>query len=179
MFERFSDEARSVVVLATNTSRANGNPEIEPLHLLHALAATCEDGLVGRLLKVHRLTPARLNEAMQKRRGSSHPTGHRPFSAESKAALEAALRCAMQYESHRIDGEHLLVGVLKCDSLRPALIELEVSASTLIAQAKELAQSATVPTASDKRQKAHRAAADGLALLAEALQLIIEEAFSE
>ena len=48
MFERFTDKARKVVVLAKNKATENGDTEIRPVHMLYGLAAT--DGVAARAL---------------------------------------------------------------------------------------------------------------------------------
>ena len=141
MFERFTEEARWVVVHAQEEARDLRSERIEPVHLL--LALTRDPGRGGTTLRGAGVEPDRLREALSRRaldadalaavgidldavrsaaeaafgpgaldRGKPVPTGHLPFSDESKRVLEQTLRYVTRTQQKRIDSGHVLVGLL-------------------------------------------------------------------
>jgi ATP-dependent Clp protease ATP-binding subunit ClpA len=141
MFERFTEEARWVVVHAQEEARDLRSERIEPVHLL--LALTRDPGRGGTTLRGAGVEPDRLREALSRRaldadalaavgidldavrsaaeaafgpgaldRGKPVPTGHLPFSDECKRVLEQTLRYVTRTQQKRIDSGHVLVGLL-------------------------------------------------------------------
>ena len=141
MFERFTEEARWVVVHAQEEARDLRSERIEPVHLL--LALTRDPGRGGTTLRGAGVEPDRLREALSRRaldadalaavgidldavrsaaeaafgpgaldRGKPVPTGHLPFSDECKRVLEQTLRYVTRSQQKRIDSGHVLVGLL-------------------------------------------------------------------
>jgi ATP-dependent Clp protease ATP-binding subunit ClpA len=130
MFERFTREARAAVVRAREAARWTGAEQVEPEHLLLALAggdgadaaarAFAEAGIDARTIEkaieqdlVAALqvvgVPAAVVEATP-----AHPRADMPgFGAAAKAALEDALREAVRLGDRRIRSGHLLLGVLR------------------------------------------------------------------
>ena len=114
MFERFTDDARRVVVLAQEQCRLLGTPHIGTEHLLLGLLA--EEHLVSaRALQAVGVT---LPEATERIRaavaGSSGPVaGHIPFTPNAKKALELSLREVLQLGSRDISPGHILLGLVR------------------------------------------------------------------
>jgi ATP-dependent Clp protease ATP-binding subunit ClpC len=113
MFERFTDRARSVVVLAQEESRLLGHNHIGTEHLLLGLLAERE-GVAARALESLGVT---LDAARQLVReivgpGSEAARGHIPFTPRAKKILELSLREALSLGSEVISTEHLLLGLI-------------------------------------------------------------------
>jgi ATP-dependent Clp protease ATP-binding subunit ClpA len=144
VFERFTQEARQVVVAAQEEARGLRADEIAPVHLLLAIAGCGGPG--GHVLDAAGLTPGRLRSAAapagdpldadalaalgvdlaQVRAaveaafgpGALDPPGtssHIRFAAGSKRSLEESLRHAVRHRDRRIDSGSLLAGVLAVD----------------------------------------------------------------
>ena len=116
MFERFTERARQVVVLAQDEARRLGHDHIGTEHLLLGLLRE-EGGLAARVLEGVGIT---LGEARQEvlravGRGEVAPTGQIPFTPGGKKALELALREAVALGHNYIGTEHILLGVLRAD----------------------------------------------------------------
>src|SRR6185312_7323084 len=95
MFERFTERARQVVVLAQGEARHFGDPSIGTDHLLLG-AAREGDGIGARALRSFDLTPDRLRDLLRPGRTEVVPpsSGQMPFTSEAKASLEHAGRVA-------------------------------------------------------------------------------------
>jgi ATP-dependent Clp protease ATP-binding subunit ClpA len=113
VFERFTDKARRVVVLAQEEARRLGHNAIGSEHLL--LGLICEgEGAAGQTLAALgiELDPARAAVERIEGRGTGKPSGHIPFTPGAKRVLEAALREALRFGHSYIGTEHVLLGVL-------------------------------------------------------------------
>jgi len=145
MFERFTEEARWVVVHAQEEARALRAARIDPVHLL--LALTRDPGPGGTTLRNAGVDADRLRAALQRSSGldadalatmgidldrvravaeaafgagaldrhAPAPSGHLPFARDSKKALEESLRATVRRKERRIDSGHVLAGVLAVD----------------------------------------------------------------
>jgi ATP-dependent Clp protease ATP-binding subunit ClpC len=113
MFERFTDEARRVVVQAQEESRELNHSYIGTEHLL--LGVLREDGGVAAealaSLEVG-LDPAREQVAEITGRGQQAPSGHIPFTPRAKKVLELSLREALRLGHPYIGPEHILLGLI-------------------------------------------------------------------
>jgi ATP-dependent Clp protease ATP-binding subunit ClpC len=113
MFERFTDRARRVVVLAQEEARGLDHNFIGTEHLLLGLLHV--DDTAGQLLQGLGFgldeTRARVEAAGQPRRHA--PSGHIPFTPRAKKTLEMSLREALQMGDNFIGGEHILLGLLR------------------------------------------------------------------
>ena len=114
MFERFTDRARRVVVLAQEESRLLSHDYIGTEHLLLALVHEGE-GVAAKALE--RLGVA-LDDVRERVRemvgtGGSAPTGHIPFTPRAKKVLELSLREALQLGHNYIGTEHVLLGLVR------------------------------------------------------------------
>ena len=114
VFERFTDRARRVVVLAQEESRRLNHNFIGTEHILLGLIQEREGvaaqalGALGIRLEAVR---ARVEETVG--RGESTPSGHIPFTPRAKKVLELSLREALQFGHNYIGTEHLLLGLIR------------------------------------------------------------------
>ena len=114
MFERFTDEARSMVVASEELCRQAGHPEVGTGHILLALIDDPQ-GLAARVLAAEGVSPdqvrASVNSALGPGQGGT--AGHIPFSTDAKKVLELSLREAIRSQSDHIGEEHILLGLLR------------------------------------------------------------------
>jgi ATP-dependent Clp protease ATP-binding subunit ClpA len=114
MFERFTDRARRVVVLAQEEARLLNHDYVGTEHLLLGLIHEGQGGaakaleLLGIRLEVVR---AQVEEIVG--RGQRAPTGHIPFTPRAKKVLELSLREAKQLGHDYIGTEHILLGLIR------------------------------------------------------------------
>jgi ATP-dependent Clp protease ATP-binding subunit ClpC len=107
MFERFTDEARVVVVHAQEEVRLLGHDHIGTEHLLLALLHD-EDSETGRLLRAAGAGSAAVRQLIQESQDrTKKPQGHIPFTPRAKRALEQALRVAQRLGQPDIRRPHL------------------------------------------------------------------------
>ncbi len=113
MFERFTDRARRVVVLAQEESQRLSHNYIGSEHLLLGLLAERE-GVAARALESLNVTLTAAREQVEEiiGPGQQTPRGHIPFTPRAKKILELALREALTTGSEVIDTEHLLLGLI-------------------------------------------------------------------
>ena len=114
-FEKFTDKARHVLVLAQEEARALSQPHVGSEHLLLGLAKEPE-GMAAQALEHVGVTyegaleaVRALNEATK----AEEPTAHLSFSPRVKRILETSLREAMQMGQSYISTEHLLLGIIR------------------------------------------------------------------
>jgi ATP-dependent Clp protease ATP-binding subunit ClpC len=114
VFERFTDRARRVVVLAQEEARMLNHNYIGTEHILLGLArerdgvaAKALDGLNIRLDAVRREVEEIIGQ------GQAAPTGHIPFTPRAKKVLELSLREALQLGHNYIGTEHILLGLIR------------------------------------------------------------------
>ena len=113
MFERFTDRARRVVVLAQEESQRLSHNYIGSEHLLLGLLAERE-GVAARALESLNVTLTAAREQVEEiiGPGQQTPRGHIPFTPRAKKILELSLREALTMGSEVIDTEHLLLGLI-------------------------------------------------------------------
>ena len=114
MFERFTDRARRVVVLAQDEARALNHNYIGTEHLLLGLIHEGE-GVAAKALESMDVTldKARAQVVEIIGEGQSAPSGHIPFTPRAKKVLELSLREALQLSHNYIGTEHILLGLLR------------------------------------------------------------------
>jgi ATP-dependent Clp protease ATP-binding subunit ClpA len=114
VFERFTDRARRVLVLAQEESRLLGHSFIGTEHLLLGLISNGK-GSAFEALHRHGLTLDSARQEVEDLVGSndSTPTGSPPFTPRAKKALELALRESLQLGHKEIRTGHLLLGLLR------------------------------------------------------------------
>jgi hypothetical protein len=114
MFERFTDRARRVVVLAQEEARMLGHNYIGTEHLLLGLIHE-GDGVAARALQSMgiELDVVRVRVAEVVGKGQHPLPGHIPFTPRSKKVLELSLREARQLGHDYIGTEHILLGLVR------------------------------------------------------------------
>ena len=114
MFERFTDRARRVVVLAQEEARMLNHDYIGTEHILLGLIHE-GDGVAYRALTQMGISLADVRRAIQEIIGEGHrtPTGHIPFTPRAKKVLELSLREALQLGHNYIGTEHILLGLVR------------------------------------------------------------------
>src|ERR1700676_234722 len=110
MFERFTDRARRVVVLAQEEARLLNHNYIGTEHILLGVTAESDSGAALVLGQRGVTLPvARAEVQTVLGRGVSPFAGHVPFTARAKKVLELALREASQRRDNAIGAEHILL----------------------------------------------------------------------
>ncbi len=114
MFERFTERARQIVVLAQDEARALGHNYIGTEHLLLGLLRE-EDALPAGVLRSHdvALEAARTQVRSIVGSGDEVTSGQIPFTPRAKRVLELALREALSLGHNYIGTEHILLGLLR------------------------------------------------------------------
>ena len=114
MFERFTDRARRVVVLAQEEARLLNHNYIGTEHILLGLIHEGE-GVAARSLKSLgiRLDSVRSQVVETIGQGHQSPSGHIPFTPRAKKVLELSLREALQLGHNYIGTEHILLGLIR------------------------------------------------------------------
>jgi ATP-dependent Clp protease ATP-binding subunit ClpC len=114
VFERFTEEARQVIVFAQDEARLLRHNYIGTEHILLGLLRE-EQGLAARVLESFDITveEVRARVARIVGRGDEVTTGQIPFTPRSKWVLEGALREALSLGHNYIGSEHLLLALLR------------------------------------------------------------------
>ncbi|HET9173382.1 MAG TPA: Clp protease N-terminal domain-containing protein [Actinospica sp.] len=114
MFERFTDQARRVVVLAQEEARLLHHNYLGTEHLLLGVIRE-RDGLAARALADLGVSLEAVRDEVLViiGRGERTPTGHIPFTPRAKKVLELTLREALQLGTDYIGTEHLLLGLIR------------------------------------------------------------------
>jgi hypothetical protein len=114
MFERFTDRARRVVVLAQEEARMLDHNYIGTEHVLLGIIHEGESSAARALESLGvTLQPARQQVEQIIGRGKHPPSGHVPFTPRCKKVLELSLREALQLGDNYIGPEHILLGLLR------------------------------------------------------------------
>jgi hypothetical protein len=114
VFERFSDRARRVVVLAQEEARLLNHNYIGTEHLLLGLIHEGEGVAAQALTQLDVSLEAVRGEVTEIiGQGVEAPTGHIPFTPRAKKVLELSLREALQLGHNYIGTEHILLGLLR------------------------------------------------------------------
>lgn len=114
MFERFTDRARRVVVLAQEEARMLNHNYIGTEHILLGLVREGE-GVAAKALESMDISLNAVREQVQEiiGEGSHAPSGHIPFTPRAKKVLELSLREALQLGHNYIGTEHILLGLIR------------------------------------------------------------------
>ena len=114
MFERFTDRARRVVVLAQEEARMLNHNYIGTEHILLGLIHEGE-GVASKALEQLGVSLDAVREQVQEiiGQGQQAPTGHIPFTPRAKKVLELSLREALQLGHNYIGTEHILLGLIR------------------------------------------------------------------
>ena len=116
MFQRFTDRARRVVVLAQQEARMLNHDYIGTEHILLALIHEGE-GVAARALTTMGISLGAMRQAVEGiiGRGTQPPpeSGHIPFTPRAKKVLELSLREALQLGNDYIGTEHILLALIR------------------------------------------------------------------
>ncbi|MDX1468907.1 MAG: ATP-dependent Clp protease ATP-binding subunit [Acidimicrobiia bacterium] len=114
MFERFTDRARRVVVLAQEEARLLNHNYIGTEHILLGLLNEGE-GIAAQALESLDIDLASVRDEVVKiiGQGQQSPSGHIPFTPRAKKVLELSLREALQLGHNYIGTEHILLGLIR------------------------------------------------------------------
>jgi ATP-dependent Clp protease ATP-binding subunit ClpA len=165
MFERFTERARQVVVLAQDEARLLGHGYIGTEHLLLGLLRD-EEGLAARVLDSFDVTVEEVRAQVARRtahlQGDEDIVGEIPFTARAKKALELALREARSLGHEYIDTEHILLGLIRENEGVAAriLLDFDADAGTIRNQViRVLSGTRPLPTTEERmRRRAQQAA---------------------
>jgi Clp amino terminal domain, pathogenicity island component len=114
MFERFTDRARRVVVLAQEEARHLDHNYIGTEHILLGLIHESEGVAARALTELGISLEAVRSEVVEiVGHGAEAPTGHIPFTPRAKKVLELSLREAMSLGHNYIGTEHILLGLIR------------------------------------------------------------------
>ncbi|HLN68019.1 MAG TPA: Clp protease N-terminal domain-containing protein, partial [Streptosporangiaceae bacterium] len=114
MFERFTDRARRVMVLAQEEARMLGHNHIGTEHILLGLIRE-GDGVAARALEAMGISLEAVRQHVGEitGQGQQAPSGHIPFTPRAKNVLELSLREALQLGHNYIGTEHILLGLIR------------------------------------------------------------------
>jgi ATP-dependent Clp protease ATP-binding subunit ClpC len=114
VFERFTDRARRVVVLAQEEARMLNHNYIGTEHILLGLVRE-RDGVAAKALGSLNISLEAIRQQVEEiiGQGQAAPTGHIPFTPRAKKVLELSLREALQLGHNYIGTEHILLGLIR------------------------------------------------------------------
>jgi ATP-dependent Clp protease ATP-binding subunit ClpC len=114
LFEKFTDKARRVVVLAQEEAKLLNHNYIGTEHILLGLIHEGE-GVAAKALEALGINLEQVREQVQEiiGQGQQSPSGHIPFTPRAKKVLELSLREALQLGHSYIGTEHLLLGLIR------------------------------------------------------------------
>lgn len=114
MFERFTDRARRVVVLAQEEARMLNHNYIGTEHILLGLIHEGE-GVAAKALESLGISLEAVRSQVEEiiGQGQQAPSGHIPFTPRAKKVLELSLREALQLGHNYIGTEHILLGLIR------------------------------------------------------------------
>ena len=114
MFERFTDRARRVVVLAQEEARMLNHNYIGTEHILLGLIHEGE-GVAAKALESLGISLDAVRNQVEEiiGQGQQAPSGHIPFTPRAKKVLELSLREALQLGHNYIGTEHILLGLIR------------------------------------------------------------------
>ena len=134
MFERFTDRARRVVVLAQEEARMLSHNYIGTEHILLGLIHEGE-GVAAKALESLDISLEAVRAQVEEiiGQGQQAPSGHIPFTPRAKKVLELSLREAVSLRHNYIGTEHLLLGLVRQGDVivRDTLVAAGVDTSTL------------------------------------------------
>jgi len=114
VFERFTERARRVVVLAQEEARMLNHNYIGTEHILLGLVRE-QDGVAAKALNSLNIKLDAVRREVEEiiGQGQAAPTGHIPFTPRAKKVLELSLREALQLGHNYIGTEHILLGLIR------------------------------------------------------------------
>jgi hypothetical protein len=114
MFERFTDRARRVIVLAQREARRLAHNYIGTEHILLGLLSEGE-GVAAKALESLGISLDAVRQQVEEiiGRGQEALSGHIPFTLRAKKVIELSLREALQLGNNHIDTEHILLALIR------------------------------------------------------------------
>jgi ATP-dependent Clp protease ATP-binding subunit ClpC len=146
MFERFTDRARRVVVLAQEEARMLNHNYIGTEHILLGLIHEGE-GVAAKALESLGISLEAVRQQVEEiiGQGQQAPSGHIPFTPRAKKVLELSLREALALKHGYIGTEHILLGLVREGQgmgvriLREEGVQLEQLRETVLAELQRAA----------------------------------------
>jgi ATP-dependent Clp protease ATP-binding subunit ClpC len=140
VFEKFTDRARRVVVLAQEEARLLNHTAIGTEHLLLGIVHEGQ-GVAAQTLKALDIRLAAVRNAIEREvpRGASVSVGTLSFSPRAKKSLENALRESLQLGHNYIGTEHMLLGLIRTEDSRAARVLADLGATFDRVRAQTLA----------------------------------------
>ena len=143
MFERFTDRARRVVVLAQEEARMLNHNYIGTEHILLGLIHEGE-GVAAKALESLEISQQAVRDQVEEiiGQGQQAPSGHIPFTPRAKKVLELSLREALQLGHNYIGTEHILLGLIREGEgvAAQVLVKLGADLNRVRAQVNQLLQ---------------------------------------
>src|SRR5580698_1616298 len=129
MFERFTDRARRVVVLAQEEARMLNHNYIGTEHILLGLIHEGE-GVAAKALESLGISLEAVRQQVEEiiGQGQQAPSGHIPFTPRAKKVLELSLRGALHLRHNYIDQEHIVADLVGEDLEGPAQVLVRLGA---------------------------------------------------
>jgi ATP-dependent Clp protease ATP-binding subunit ClpC len=114
LFERFTDRARRVVVLAQEEARMLNHNYIGTEHILLGLIHEGE-GVDAKALESLNISLDAVRQEVEEiiGQGQAAPTGHIPLTPRAKKVLELSFRESLQLDHNHIGTEHILLGLIR------------------------------------------------------------------
>src|SRR5437879_10873247 len=164
MFERFTDRARRVVVLAQEEARMLNHNYIGTEHILLGLIHEGE-GVAAKALESLGISLEAVRNQVEEiiGQGGSSPSGHIPFTPRAKKVLELSLREALQLGHNYIGTEHILLGLIREGEgvAAQVLVKLGADLSRVRQQVIQLLSGYSGSTSSESGAGAGKAATGG------------------
>src|SRR6476620_3969830 len=125
MFERFTADARQVIVLAQREARTLTHNDIGTEHILLAVIQQ-DDGEAAKSLESLGISLEGVRSQVEEilGQGEQAPSGHIPFTLRAKQVLELSLRESMQLDHDYIGAEHILLGLISEGAAAQLLVKL-------------------------------------------------------
>jgi ATP-dependent Clp protease ATP-binding subunit ClpC len=163
LFERFTDRARRVVVLAQEEARLLNHSYIGTEHILLGLIHEGE-GVAAKALESLGISLEAVRSQVEEiiGQGGTAPSGHIPFTPRAKKVLELSLREALQLGHNYIGTEHILLGLIREGEgvAAQVLVKLGADLSRVRQQVIQLLSGYTGP-GGGSQEKAGQAAGPG------------------
>jgi len=130
VFEKFTERARRVIVLAQEEARVLDHNSIGTEHLLLGIVHEGQ-GVAAHTLEALGIRLAAVRHAIEREvpRGSSPAVGTLSFTARAKKSLENALRESLQLGHNYIGTEHILLGLMRTEDARAARVLSDLGAT--------------------------------------------------
>ena len=171
MFERFTDRARSVVVLAQDEARMLRHNYIGTEHILLGLIRD-SDGVAAKVLQALGISLEAVRQQVREIIGQGKhevQSGNIPFTPRAKKVLELSLREALQLGHSYIGTEHILLGLIHEGEGVAAQVLVKLGADLSVVRMQVIQEQADNPTTEELPRVAQaRAAARAKAGRAEA-----------